>query len=71
MVDVPVSKAGAFMGVGVRVPLWAQTIIGMYFSPVRIPDLGSGGRTFESCHPDYIVGEWNWIIINHVGLISQ
>lgn len=24
----------------------------MYFSPVRIPDLGSGGRTFESCHPD-------------------
>ena len=27
---------------------------GVWLSLARVPDLGSGGRRFESCHPDFI-----------------
>ena len=31
-----------------------KCLIGVWLSLARAPDLGSGGRRFESCHPDLI-----------------
>ena len=28
---------------------------GVWLSLARVPDLGSGGRRFESCHPDFVI----------------
>ena len=35
------------------------TYYGVWLSLARAPDLGSGGRRFESCHPDFAgVVQW-------------
>ena len=35
------------------------TNYGVWLSLARAPDLGSGGRRFESCHPDFAgVVQW-------------
>ncbi len=31
---------------------YVKYINGVWLSLARVPDLGSGGRRFESCHPD-------------------
>lgn len=33
---------------------------GVWLSLARVPDLGSGGRRFKSCHPDDSAGVVQW-----------
>ena len=39
---------------------------GVWLSLARVPDLGSGGRRFESCHPDLKA----LICINYAGVVQ-
>ena len=40
---------------------------GVWLSLARVPDLGSGGRRFESCHPDFSMSYMNKL---HAGVVQ-